>query len=240
MGSCLLVFQQSKTQPFGQYLLQAAAALAIEPHLIHDWRQNLTDCNNYVGLILIGTPLSFNQDATHPFFHDGRRLLRTWLQLDRPCLGFHLGMHLIAEAAGAVVRPGFVRSVGFIDGHLTQEGRQHPLFNGLGSPLPLLKRHAQAIQMPLPRNLVLLATSRDCMVEACCLAGRPHIVGLQCGNHLAAPKDVAAWLARDQAMLAGGCKRRTKIQQLTATARQLAGETESTFSRILAIFFTLQ
>ena len=239
MGHRLLILQQTEWQPPGRFLLQAAQALHVDLQVTKIWRESAADFIDFDGLILLGGPFFIDQDRQHPFLREEKRLLQAWLHLNRPCLGFNLGMHLIAEAAGATLGPGYVRSTGFIDGHLTQEGRQHPLFLGIDSPQPLFKWHTQAIQTPLPRNLVLLATSRDCMVEACCLAGRPHIVGLQCDNHAAAPEDVAAWVAHDRSMLATGKKRQPAARDLVEAARQAAHRTETTLIQLMRNFIEL-
>ncbi len=239
MAHHLLVLQQTEWQPPGRFLLQAAQALHIDLRVAKIWRESTADFADFDGLILLGGPFGVDQDRQLPFLREEKRLLQTWLHLNRPCLGFNLGMHLIAEAAGATLGPGYVRSAGFIDGHLTQEGKQHPLFRDIDSPQPLFKWHTQAIQTPLPRNLVLLATSRDCMVEACCLAGRPHIVGLQCDNHAAAPEDVASWVTHDRSMLAAGKKHQAAVESLVAAARQETERTEATLTQLMRNFIDL-
>ena len=47
----------------------------------------------------------------------------------------------------------------------------------------------------------MLATSADCMVEACCLEGRPHIIGLQCDNYVGIPEGLDAWLRHGNALI---------------------------------------
>ncbi|MEN8198481.1 MAG: hypothetical protein ABFR63_00275 [Thermodesulfobacteriota bacterium] len=49
----------------------------------------------------------------------------------------------------------------------------------------------------MPHNSTLLATSSSCGMEAFTIKGRPHIIGMQCGNHAAQPGDLGKWLEKD-------------------------------------------
>lgn len=111
------------------------------------------------------------------------------------------GHQLLAETLGAGIGPNFCHSIGFIDGHLTVEGRKHPIFQGVDATPPLFKWHGYAVIPPVPTHLQILATSTECQVEAFSVDGRPHIVGVQFDNHAAAPGDVQDWLKKDSTWL---------------------------------------
>ncbi len=97
--------------------------------------------------------------------------------------------------------PNTRRSVGFIEGHLTSQGRQHPLFQNLPDTLPLFKWHGQAALPPVPNHVEVLVTSPDCQVEAISLRGKPHVIGLQFDNHAGSKLDAATWLEGDREWL---------------------------------------
>jgi hypothetical protein len=87
--------------------------------------------------------------------------------------------------------------------------------------------------------MVLLATSKDCMVEACCLEGRPHIIGLQCDNYAGTREDVDAWSKRDDALLKACTDRSGTTNELFATADRLAAGMATTCSLLLRNFVAL-
>jgi GMP synthase-like glutamine amidotransferase len=161
------------------------------------------------------------------------------MNLNKPCLGFNLGCHLLAEAAGATIGPGHAASLGIIDGHVTHEGRKHPLFQGIRSPCKLFKWHKQVVLSPLPRSMVLLATSKDCMVEACCLEGRPHIIGLQCDNYAGFPEDLDDWLRHGDGLIGRGQCGHVFTESLVRVAQGLAAEMAADFGVLLRNFVSL-
>ncbi|WP_456385442.1 type 1 glutamine amidotransferase [Desulfolithobacter sp.] len=190
MALCFLVLQHVPWEPPGLLLLQGARQLGIKLQVVRMWEQTPPDPAHFDALILLGGPDDETREQHYPFLGLERRYLMAWLSLDRPCLGFGLGHHLIAQAAGATIAPNFLPGAGFVEGHLTHDGRNHPLFAGIDTPLPLFKYHSQSIQTPVPSDMLLLATSSQCVVEAFCIKGRAHIIGLQFDNHAAHPVDM--------------------------------------------------
>jgi GMP synthase-like glutamine amidotransferase len=238
MGYSVLILQQSEWYRPGKLLLQAARDNNIKLHVTKVWKESAADFADFDALVILGGPFRIDQDDQYPFLREEKRLVRAWINLNKPCLGFNLGQHLLAEAAGATIGPGYVRNTGFIDGHLTHEGRRHPLFQGVHTPFPLFKWHVQEIQSPLPRNMVLLATSKDCMAEACCLVGRSHIIGLQCDNYAGAPEDVALWIEHDREVFTPG-KNPTAAAKLIETANGLTEGMAATFGLLMRNFVAM-
>jgi GMP synthase (glutamine-hydrolysing) len=239
MAHRVLVLQHTEWQPPGKLLVQSARDNRVALHCIKVWQETAADFAEYDGLIILGGPYQNDQEEQYPFLRDEKRLIRAWMNLNRPCLGFNLGQHLLAEAAGACIGTGYGPCIGFIEGHQTHQGKKHPLFLGVGSSFPLFKWHTRAIESPLPRNMVLLATSKDCMVEACCLEGRPHIIGLQGDNHVSAPEDVARLAAHDQEMGTAGRWGHVPVQLLLEQAAARAADLAPTFSLMMKNFFSL-
>lgn len=197
MKSKFLVLQHVDWEGPGRLLLDMADRLSIELHIVPIWKESAPDSAGFDALILLGGSPNVDQEELYPFLKEEKRFLQAWLALDKPCLAFCLGHQLLADAFQAKVGPNFMTSVGFIEGHLTHDGRKHPLFKGIQTPFPLFKWHGQAIHTPVPHNFILLATSSECVVEAFTIKGRPHIIGLQCDNHAAHPDDVHRWMEND-------------------------------------------
>lgn len=239
MGHRILVLQHCEWRQPGSILHQAALTNNVSLHIARAWKESAADFAEFDALIILGGPDHLGQESQRPFLREEKRLVRAWMNLNKPCLGFNLGQHLLAEAAGATIGPSRSSHVGFSEGLLTHEGKKHPLFQGLTPPFPLFKWHDQEIQSPLPRNMVLLATSKDCMVEACCLEGRPHIIGLQCDNYAGTREDVDAWTKRDDALLKACADPPGATNELFATADRLAARMATTCSLLLRNFVAL-
>lgn len=182
-------------------MLEIASQQAIDLNVVPIWRESPPDAAEFDALLLLGGPPNVDEESRFPFLVREKQFIQDWLQMDKPCMGFCLGHQLLADAFKAHVGPNFMPSIGFIEGHLTHEGRNHPLFKGIENPLPLYKWHGQAIQTPVPHNFLPLATSSQCVVESFTIQGRPHIIGLQNDNHAAHPDDVRLWLQSDRKWL---------------------------------------
>jgi len=202
MTKQICVFQHVSWEGPGQHLLTAALKWDAVLDIIKVWREPIPSLSSYDALIILGGGPNVDQEETYPFLRGEKKAIRSWLETDRPCMGICLGHQLIADSLGARVDANFCHSIGFIEGHLTGDGRRHPIFQGVAPHLPLFKWHAYAVIPPVPRHFRILGTSAECQVEAFSIADRPHIVGLQFDNHAASPDDVGTWVAEDSNWLA--------------------------------------
>ncbi|MDD2464940.1 MAG: hypothetical protein PHI97_13165 [Desulfobulbus sp.] len=239
MSNKILILQHTDWQNPGPVISRVARESGVTLRVVQLWRESAADFAEFDALILLGGNCGVVQVDRCPFLNEEKRLVRAWMNLNRPCLGFNLGYQLLAEAAGAIIGPSHTASLGIIDGHVTHEGRKHPLFQGIRTPCKLFKWHEQVVQSPLPRSMVLLATSKDCMVEACCLEGRPHIVGLQCDNYAGIPEDLDGWLRHGKGLMAREQCGSAFAQNLMEAARGLATEMEADLSVLLRNFISL-
>ncbi|MGD9947621.1 MAG: type 1 glutamine amidotransferase [Desulfobulbus sp.] len=239
MSNKILIFQHAEWQKPGPIIWRVAEEAGVTLRVVQVWRESAADFAEFDALILLGGDCEVARVDRCPFLNEEKRLVRAWMNLNKPCLGFNLGYHLLAEAAGATIGSGPVASLGIIDGHITHEGRLHPLFRGIRTPCKLFKWHEQVVQSPLPRSMVLLATSKDCMVEACCLEGRPHIVGLQCDNYAAIPEDLDGWLRHGNALVNRDKRGRSFAEELMGDARGLAAGMAADFGVLLRNFVSL-
>jgi GMP synthase (glutamine-hydrolysing) len=178
-----LVLQHMSWEGPGVHLLRAAERCDVRLEVVEVWRQPIPETGTCHGMIVLGGSPNVDQDEDYPFLRAEKGAIRQILAADKPYLGFCLGHQLLADALGARVGANSCRSVGFIEGRLTEAGRRHPLFRGLPGTLPLFKWHAQAVLTPTPGQVEVLAASPECQVEAISVKGRPHIVGLQFDNH---------------------------------------------------------
>ncbi len=213
-----LVFQHAPWEKPGEYLLRAAKSRRVRLDIAEVWHQPVPDPGPYDGLIVLGGPPNVDQEDQYAFLKEEKKAIRWVLENDRAYLGFCLGHQLLADALGAHVGPNFCCSIGFIDGRITKEGREHPFFHNVPQSIPLLKWHAQAVLPPLPKELEILATSKDCLVEAISVRERPQLIGLQFDNYAASYSDLKCWLESDGNFLAS---KRIDGNALIETAREL-------------------
>ncbi|HEB68639.1 MAG TPA: type 1 glutamine amidotransferase [Desulfobulbus sp.] len=239
MALKFLVLQHIDWEPPGKLLVDAARQLDISLEVIKIYRQAAPDPADFDALLLLGGPPNVHEENRYPFLREEKRLLKAWLAMNRPCLGFCLGHQLLADALGAEIGRNFMPGTGFIRGYLTHAGSEHPIFKNIKSPLTLFKWHGQSVQTPLPRDLLMLATSSQCVIEAFSVAGRPHIIGLQCDNHAAHPDDVRSWLHHDRKWINSLPDGEELGSALTDEAEQRLTEMQSTFLQIMNNFVTL-
>jgi GMP synthase (glutamine-hydrolysing) len=196
-----LVFQHMPWEGPGQNLLRSAGNADLRLDIIEVWHQPVPDTTSCDGLMVLGGGPNVDQEEEYPFLKTEKAAIRQVIDEDKPFIGFCLGHQLLAQALGAKVGPNFCRSVGFVEGHVTKDGRRHPVFEGMPRSFPLFKWHAQAVLPPVPKELRVLVTSPECQVEAFCLQGRPYVMGLQFDNHAATVSDIQRWGEADRAWL---------------------------------------
>src|SRR5215213_3051665 len=78
-------------------------------------------------VLVLGGAMDVDQEDRHPWLHEEKRLLRSYLQREAPVLGVCLGAQLLAEAAGAVVGPARRPEIGWFEVQVTSEGVDDPL-----------------------------------------------------------------------------------------------------------------
>src|SRR5947208_3073221 len=71
------------------------------------------DAAGYDAVIVLGGPMSANDDDRNAVIRDELRLIGEALKADRPLLGICLGAQLIAKAAGARISVGTHKEIGW-------------------------------------------------------------------------------------------------------------------------------
>lgn len=149
----------------------------------------LPSLNGFDALVLMGGPMSVNDEALHPWLALEKDLVRRALLAPKKVLGVCLGAQLMAAALGAPVAPMGYREIGWHP--LRAVDPQHPWVAGLNGELAF-HWHGEAFEVPPGARLLL--SSEACANQA--FAWGSWGLGLQC--HL--ETDLTAL----QAMLAHG------------------------------------
>lgn len=128
--------------------------------------------NAFAGVIVTGG--AYLQDGkVRPWLVDVMALIHDCADKDIPLLGICLGEQLIARALGGAVSPE-ERSYDFTDGgyeygpckvEVNEAGLASPLLHGLPSKIIMYQNHQAEVEK-LPAGTTLLASSKDCQVEA--------------------------------------------------------------------------
>ncbi|MGO9874670.1 MAG: type 1 glutamine amidotransferase [Acidimicrobiia bacterium] len=116
-----------------------------------------SDLADYVGLIVMGGPMSATSDDNFPSRRAELALLRIALAESMPTLGVCLGAQLLAAAAGAEVYLGEEPEIGWRPVMFTAAAGADPLLSDLESPLTVLHWHGETFD--LPSDAVHLAES---------------------------------------------------------------------------------
>jgi GMP synthase (glutamine-hydrolysing) len=113
-------------------------------------------------LIIMGGPMSVND--TDPWIAEETAFIRSALQAAKPVIGVCLGSQFMAKALGATVRPGRALEIGMTQVHLTDEGRQDPVFTASPESFSVFEWHGEIFD--LPNDSVPLAGSDVAPLQA--------------------------------------------------------------------------
>ncbi len=119
---------------------------------------------SYDGLVILGGPMSANDEADHPWLGDLGALAKSFEASGKVVLGVCLGAQIMARASGARVWHMGTLEAGYVELRVTEEGRRDALFAGLGSRPTPFQHHYEAFDLP-PGGVNLLAGGL-CEVQA--------------------------------------------------------------------------
>lgn len=129
-----------------------------------DQAASLPKAGGIEGLIVMGGPMGVYESQKHPILSAECRLIAEVVRQGTPVLGVCLGAQLLAHALGASVFRGHQPEVGFGFVDLTAAGQRDPIFDGLGTPLPVFHWHGDTFD--LPRGATLLASNANYLHQA--------------------------------------------------------------------------
>ena len=122
-----------------------------------DENEPLPDWRKFDAVLAMGGPMGADDDDEHPWLTAEKQLVREAVDAGHPFLGVCLGIQLLASAMGGRVRTMDAPELGLLPVELTDEGREHPLFEGVEDPFPSLQWHGDTFD--LPEGAVRLARS---------------------------------------------------------------------------------
>jgi len=99
-------------------------------------------------LVVLGGPISVNEQDDYPFLCVELELLRKRLALDKPTLGICLGAQLMAKALGAEVTAGPEKEIGWDKIELTELGAGSALRHLVADNMKVLHWHGETFDLP--------------------------------------------------------------------------------------------
>lgn len=144
----------------------------------------LPDVDDLDLLVIMGGPMSVNDEADHPWLAAEKEFIRNAIEEDKAVVGICLGAQLIASAMGAAVYPNREKEIGWLSITGTQPGHAEELF---AFPQELLVFHWHGETFDLPDGAMRLARSNACHNQAFQLGRR--VIGMQ--FHLETTPDAA-------------------------------------------------
>ena len=180
----------------------------------------LPDVDDLDLLIIMGGPMSINDEAGYPWLAAEKEFIRSAIEKDKAVIGICLGAQLIAGAMGAAVYPNREKEIGWfpIAGEMTDGAQESFSF-----PEELLVFHWHGETFDLPHGAVRLAAGAACKNQAFQLGRR--VIGLQ--FHLETTPDAA----RD---IDHHCRDELQPSRYVQDAAEIFGVEESNYTEINA------
>lgn len=126
-------------------------------------------------LVVLGGPMSANDDATFPWLAAERRWIREAIEDEKGVIGICLGAQLIARTMGARVYPNREREIGWWPIEGVGAGETHPAWAAVRSETMVFHWHGETFD--LPPGAVHLARSAGCEHQGFRMGER--VMGLQ-------------------------------------------------------------
>lgn len=133
----------------------------------------LPDVNDIDLLIVMGGPMSVNDEAQFPWLAEEKIFIKRAIEAKKPVLGICLGAQLIASAMGASVSANSDKEIGWF----AVESVESDNSSVFKFPKQIDVFHWHGETFGLPEGAVLLAKSRGCENQAFQLGS--HVIGLQ-------------------------------------------------------------
>ena len=178
----------------------------------------LPDVDELDLLVIMGGPMSINDEADFPWLVAEKEFIRAAIERDKAVIGVCLGAQLIASAMGAAVHPNKEKEIGWfpIVGESTSGAGELFRF-----PEELLVFHWHGETFDLPAGAVRLARSDACQNQALQLGRR--VIGLQ--FHL----ETTPAAARD---IVHHCQDELQPDRYVQTGTEILGVEDSNYAAI--------
>ena len=131
----ILVFQHHPLEGLGtiKHWLESKKASITYHKFFED--QSIPNINDYDGLIIMGGPMSVNDENEHPWITEAVKTIKRAIDNNKKVLGICLGAQLIAKSLGAIVKPNQYKEIGL-----------HPI-------LPVRTSNTDVFTFPNPLNV---------------------------------------------------------------------------------------
>jgi GMP synthase (glutamine-hydrolysing) len=183
-------------------------------------------------LVIMGGPMSVNDEIAYPWLVGEKRFIGQAIQADKMVLGICLGAQMIASIAGARIRPADHKEIGWFAVEKTRAARHAAAGCGLADHSDVFHWHGETFD--LPQGADHLARSRVCENQA--FAMGPQVVGLQ--YHLeTTPESVRAMIQHGRHELVEAPYVQTADDMLSRPKRFYALNLE--MDRLLDYFFSI-
>jgi GMP synthase-like glutamine amidotransferase len=106
-----------------------------------------SDLSAHSGVIAMGGPMGVYEEEQYPWLRQEDALLKIAIQRNMPTLGICLGSQLVAKAAGAEVKPGDRKEIGWYDITLSDEGIHDPLWKDFPSTFEAFEWHGDIFSL---------------------------------------------------------------------------------------------
>lgn len=158
------ILQNQDIVPAGRYGgLLAKSGHEVRTVMLHHG-QALPQPDSGDGLLVLGGTMGLHDAGSHPWLQPLKRFMAEAADKNLPLLGICLGAQLLCAALGGIISVDKCSERGVCRVHLTDEGRDDPLFAGLPGSFPALQWHNDSFD--LPAGASCLATSSACPVQA--------------------------------------------------------------------------
>jgi GMP synthase-like glutamine amidotransferase len=107
-----------------------------------------TSMKSYGLILLMGGPMSANDEDQYPFLRKELLFIRQALKIGRPVMGICLGAQLMAKSLGARVYPGPHKEVGWYFLNQTPAAKADPLFSLLDPCFLVFQWHGETFDLP--------------------------------------------------------------------------------------------
>ena len=155
-------------------------------------------------LIIMGGPMSVNDESLHPWLKAEKSFVGAYIALDKPLLGICLGAQIIASCLGSRVYANPVKEIGWYPVAVHRGGRLEGIFSEKESVF-----HWHGETFDLPRGAALLAESAVCRNQA--FSYGEKVVGLQ--FHVeATPETIRGMIANGEGELVEAAYIQSKVE----------------------------
>lgn len=155
----VLVIQNDRVEGAGRFSTQLTERGYEQRTAIGDATDyDASSHRDYSALVVLGGPQGAYETDQYPYLLDEIALCQSFLEADKPIIGFCLGAQLLARALGGDVLPAEHREVGWYDLRLTSDGEEDPMLEGHPETLVSFHFHGDRI-VDVPGGVVLASSA---------------------------------------------------------------------------------